>query len=120
MKLWTCQRQTAGARCGHRNPARKRNCEACGKPKPPRRRPAHLAALTLTYEDYIAINGGEFCAICKRGPNGVRRLDRDHDHVTGEPRGLLCARCNRFLHRWMTPEWLRAAADYTDPLKKLT
>jgi hypothetical protein len=70
-----------------------------------------MAALELTYEQYVELNGGEHCAICKRG-RGSRRLDRDHDHKTGRPRGLLCARCNRGLPNWITPEWLLAAAAY--------
>lgn len=40
-------------------------------------------------------NGG--CAICvakQAGRPGARRLIVDHDHVTGEIRGLLCHRCN--------------------------
>lgn len=109
---WTCQRVELGARCGTKNDGRKRKCQACGKPRPPRRRPAHLSALKdFTYEDYIDLNGGEFCAICGRPP-GNRRLDRDHDHRTGRPRGLLCARCNRALPNWITVDWLLAAAAY--------
>lgn len=38
----------------------------------------------------------------------------DHDHRTMIVRGLLCVRCNRNLPDWMTPEWLRAAADYLE------
>lgn len=33
------------------------------------------------------------CAICRNKPNG-RRLAVDHDHVSGDVRGLLCPRCN--------------------------
>lgn len=74
-----------------------------------------MAALTLTYDEFIALNGGEFCAICGRTRSpGAKRLDRDHDHHTGKPRGLLCNWCNRALPSRMTPEWLRAAADYLE------
>jgi hypothetical protein len=108
---WTCRRQSAGAVCGTHNLPRTRKCSGCGKPRPPKRRAGHYAALELTYEQYAELNGGEHCAICKRGP-GSRRLDRDHDHRSGKPRGLLCARCNRALPAWMTPDWLLAAAAY--------
>ncbi len=37
-------------------------------------------------------NGG--CAICHRPPK-KQRLARDHNHLTGKPRGLLCMICNR-------------------------
>jgi len=55
---------------------------------------------------------GPACELCRNVPK--RGLDWDHDHRTGKHRGWLCARCNRFLHGWMTPEWLRAAADYLE------
>jgi ribosomal protein L37E len=113
-RVWTCRRRSGGVACGHVNPARKRNCEACGLPRPARRRPKHLAALDIDYAAFIKLNGGEHCAICGRGPTAARRLDRDHDHRTGEPRGLLCHSCNRFLPHFSTPDWLRAAADYLE------
>jgi hypothetical protein len=36
---------------------------------------------------------GGTCAICHQSPSG-RRLAWDHDHQTGESRGLLCFSCN--------------------------
>ena len=115
MAAWTCQRRAGGVKCGALNPPRTRKCRACGKPRPARRRAAHLRALDLTYEDYIAINGGEWCGICGAAPTVRRLLDRDHDHATGRPRGLLCWRHNLLLGRgdW-TPELLRAAAAYLE------
>lgn len=56
---------------------------------------------------------GPACELCGNVPK-TRGLDQDHDHRTGKTRGWLCARCNRFLHSWMTPAWLRAAADYLE------
>jgi hypothetical protein len=77
----------------------------------PKRRPKHLAVLKNPYE-WWAERFPEQCGICGREPSGKRRLDRDHDHRTGEPRGLLCHRCNRALPNWVTPEWLMAAHRY--------
>lgn len=71
-----------------------------------------MAALDLTYEDYVELNGGEQCGICGRPPSPGRRLDRDHDHVTGKPRGLLCHQDNRLLSWRITVPWLRAAIEY--------
>lgn len=73
-----------------------------------------MAALEQGYDVYLALNGGvERCAICGAGPK-TRKLQRDHCHVRGVARGLLCARCNRSLPSWVTPEWLRAAAAYLE------
>ena len=113
-RFWTCQRQTDGVKCKTVNPRVKRNCAACGKPRPATSQPAHMTALELTYDQYVELNGGDHCAICRRDRTPARRLDRDHDHATGQPRGLLCHRCNRALPSWVTPEWLRTAAAYLD------
>ncbi len=78
-----------------------------------KRKPKHLKALEVAYEDYIALNGGENCGICG-ALRKTKRLDRDHDHRTGKPRGLLCHRCNRALPAWMTPAWMVKATAYLD------
>lgn len=109
---WTCQRQSNGRRCGTWNAPRTRKCGSCGKPRPPKREPAHMAALDLSYEDYVRLNGGEFCGICGQPRSSTRKLDRDHDHKTGKPRGLLCRKCNRQLRTWLTVEWMLAAIRY--------
>lgn len=111
---WTCRRVADGTQCNHRNRPRTRKCAECGKPKPPKRSPAHLVALAFDYEDFVTLNGGEHCAICGRAPSDRRRLDRDHCHATGKPRGLLCARCNRALPSWITPDWMRLAIAYLE------
>lgn len=49
------------------------------------------------------------CAICgSPDPQAI-----DHDHVTGDVRGILCTRCNTGLGKFMDdPELLRVAAQY--------
>jgi hypothetical protein len=117
--FWTCQRVTRGQKCGAHNPNRLRICPACGKRRPPRKRPLHMSALNVPYDYYIRINGGELCGICGKPPTPGRRLDRDHEHKgVGTPRGLLCWDCNKWLRGFMTPEWLRAAAAYLERTAK--
>jgi Recombination endonuclease VII len=50
-------------------------------------------------EEYQALLEAQegLCAVCGNGPTGRRLLSVDHDHVTGEVRGLLCNRCNPML-----------------------
>ena len=74
-----------------------------------------MAALDLSYEEFIERTGGEHCGICGASPPEGRKLHRDHDHRgAGRPRELLCFRCNTALRGYITPEWLRAAADYLE------
>lgn len=67
----------------------------------------------ITAEDYakrLEQQGG-CCAICKT--SGDKTLAVDHDHATGEVRGLLCAECNRMLGCAKdNAEVLRAGAEY--------
>lgn len=70
------------------------------------RRSAHNSHLKktygITYEDYetlLAAQGGA-CAICKGGTS-KRHFAVDHNHKTGAVRGLLCARCNSGLAKFM-------------------
>jgi hypothetical protein len=52
----------------------------------------------MTPEDYSVLwsKQGGICNICG-GENNGRTLAVDHDHKTGEVRGLLCDDCNRML-----------------------
>lgn len=71
----------------------------------------------LSSEEYSALLNlqGGVCAICGQRPV-TRRLAVDHDHTTGEVRGLLCSRCNHDLlgagHD--NVDRLRSAAAYLD------
>ena len=121
--FWICDRRTAGVKCATRNPNLKQKCGTCGKPKRKRSVPKHMIALNESYEHYIELNRGERCGICGAAPK-TKRLDRDHDHKTGLPRGLLCSRCNRAVPFWMTVEWAEAMGAYLrrhqDRLDELT
>jgi hypothetical protein len=54
------------------------------------------------------------CAICRSAsPQGRGRWHIDHDHVSGQFRGLLCNNCNRGIGYFGDdPDIIRAAADY--------
>ncbi len=67
----------------------------------------------ITREDYDAmfLAQGGLCAICRK-PGGRRRLAVDHNHVTGEVRGLLCNGCNLHVAAVENHEWLAAAEHY--------
>ena len=106
-RLWTCPK------CKVKNERRFTKCraEGCTGRKRKVSRPAHLSALDEPYEVWVE-RYGEQCGICGAKPAPKKKLQRDHDHETGEPRGLLCFRCNRFLTRWMTIPWLEAAIRY--------
>ncbi len=54
-----------------------------------------LGIVDMTWEKFVALIAAQDgrCAIC-RGLSKGRRLDLDHNHATGLPRGALCQRCN--------------------------
>jgi hypothetical protein len=53
------------------------------------------------------------CAICKRHESGFKkRLSVDHNHKSGQVRGLLCYYCNKFLVGRHTIESVEKILDY--------
>lgn len=71
-------------------------CRPCASSK------AHAASVAKTYrlkldeyETLLKLQGGK-CAICRARPIS-KRLAVDHDHKSGDVRGLLCGRCNHDL-----------------------
>lgn len=89
----------------------------------PGRSRSHLRRVYgLTPEDIQTISNrqGGVCAICRRPETALNskgaprtRLNVDHDHITGQNRGLLCVRCNMGLGSFADdPALLRAAANY--------
>lgn len=113
-RVWTCQRVQGGEKCGRVNRRRLHLCAKCGKRRPPTRQPGHRQARdAMPYDEWVA-RFGSTCNLCGRAPRNGKRLQRDHDHDTGKPRGLLCHLCNRALPQWMSASWLRRAADYLE------
>lgn len=58
-----------------------------------------LRTYGITKADYEALYEfqGGLCALCRRATGKSKRLSVDHDHKTGEVRGLLCGTCNKIL-----------------------
>jgi hypothetical protein len=74
----------------------------------------------LTIEQYamMSVKQNGVCAICGRPPLREGKeccLDVDHDHATGQIRGLLCKGCNLMLGNAQdNPGILRKAAEYLE------
>ncbi len=99
--------------CGTRNDRAggRRKCVSCAKPlrKLPQQR--HKLILREGYEPFLKaareIHGvtDESCCACSKPRTQERHHDRDHDHTTGLPRGLLCPGdngCNVLIAKWVT------------------
>jgi hypothetical protein len=73
----------------------------------------------VTMEDYSALfeKQGGACAICRNPPTALNSvsgvLNVDHDHRTGQVRGLLCRNCNTALEGFKDEvKLIDAARDY--------
>lgn len=68
----------------------------------------------------LAATQGWLCVICDDKPNERgEKLVVDHDHSTGEVRGLICRRCNTGLGYFRdNPNFLRHAVHYLNPDKR--
>ena len=71
----------------------------------------------ITAQQYAALytaQGGR-CPICGIATGKARRLAVDHNHHTGEIRGLLCSPCNITIGRLGTPGLVRAINYLNNP-----
>jgi hypothetical protein len=71
------------------------------------------AWLPTRYDEYLAKQHG-LCAICG---SSMKRPNADHDHETGQPRELLCTKCNIGLAHVEQAAWLEAALAYVEKWK---
>lgn len=115
--------------CGTRLARNRRRCD-CGRKLPKKRVPAHARTLRDDpYEVYRQVNaelhgkafGGEWtpdcCGVCGKPPSTSRHMDRDHDHLTGKPRGLACpgnTGCNALMPRQLTLKRARMIVRYLE------
>lgn len=61
----------------------------------------------------LYLGQGGYCAICQRATGRTKRLAVDHNHSSGEVRGLCCSVCNRILGVFRDdPAILQRAVDY--------
>lgn len=76
----------------------------------------------ITPEQYAALleaQGGQ-CAVCGTASSGRRPFCVDHNHITGEVRGLLCTPCNQMIgHAKDDPVRLRQAAKYLESVPQV-
>jgi DNA-directed RNA polymerase subunit RPC12/RpoP len=72
----------------------------------------------ITHEQYeeLLLLQSCACALCGKSPEEEKKaLAVDHNHETGEIRGLLCAYCNhRVIGRHKDADLLRRMADYVE------
>jgi Autographiviridae endonuclease VII len=65
----------------------------------------------LLFDKFMRVQSG-VCAICGLPPTG-QALRIDHDHLTGERRGLLCQQCNHGIGNFLDdPHLLKRAIEY--------
>lgn len=115
-KFWTCP-------CGTRNERVKQRCANadCRRKRPKRRVARHAVTLRDdSYESYrqvsAAIHGvtDESCCVCGRPRHELMHHHRDHDHVTGQPRGIVCFQCNGLMPRLLTLDRARLVVAYLE------
>lgn len=107
------------SRCSRKIKAPKKR--VCAKCQRDRSRDAYLRrkyGITLVQYEAIKDAQGGTCYICRRANGRTKNLAVDHNHKTGEVRGLLCGPCNKGVvgHLRDEPEaGLRLHQYLTDP-----
>lgn len=87
-------------------------CRQCVKDNGQKQRLKKYGLTQEQYEELLTRQDGK-CAVCKTPMDGVRNEHIDHDHATGQVRGLLCSHCNTAIGKFKdNPDILIAAAQY--------
>ena len=77
--------------------------------------------LTLDKYNQMLEKQNKCCAMCKISPSTNKRLSVDHNHTTGDVRGLLCSNCNFILGLAKDSiSVLRSAVYYLEQYEKTT
>lgn len=76
----------------------------------------------ISQEEYEAkLSAQKFkCAVCETNITDKRKryFDVDHDHITGQIRGLLCGKCNKQLAVLENMDWCDRAREYLKQFQK--
>lgn len=88
---------TRGERCAKRDGHPGRHQSVAARDRSRDQRVCKVYGLKPGAYDLIYAAQGGKCFICQRATGKTRRLAVDHNHKTGEVRGLLCKTCNRML-----------------------
>lgn len=89
-----------------------RRCKTCAYVLSTKSSLKNKYGLTLKGKEELLTDQGGMCPICKT-VLAVKGSHVDHNHTTGEVRGLLCGKCNTGLGQFSdSPELLLAAAKY--------
>lgn len=87
-------------------------CLPCVRDASGRQRLKKYNLSAAEYQDLLAEQNGN-CAICGDFMGGGRNEHIDHDHVTGQVRGILCSQCNTAIGKFKdSPEIILKAAEY--------
>jgi Recombination endonuclease VII len=96
------------------------DCTKCRSDKEFARGLMRFYGMTVEQYEAILLEQDNKCACCGRHKSEFkRRLHVDHNHKTGEIRGLLCTLCNPLIgYAKEDPKHLQQAVDYIVKFKK--
>ena len=98
----------------------------CGTKARTKRVPKHAEILKEPYAVFEKFNADvhgpampgewtpECCGVCGRPKHESMRHHKEHDHVTGLPRGLACFQCNTLMPRLLTLDRARLIVAYLE------